>query len=115
MTSRKDAGPLIDGLLSQVPDIDTDETGEWLESLDGLIEDRGGPRARYILLNLLKRAREHGLSVPASMNTPYVNTIGVQDEPYFPGDEAVERRYRSYLRWNSAVMVTRALAAIPAR
>ncbi|HLS13698.1 MAG TPA: pyruvate dehydrogenase (acetyl-transferring), homodimeric type, partial [Beutenbergiaceae bacterium] len=50
----------------------------------------------------------HGLSVPASMNTPYVNTISVQDEPYFPGDEAVERRYRSYLRWNSAVMVTRA-------
>ncbi|SEE00344.1 pyruvate dehydrogenase (acetyl-transferring), homodimeric type [Ruania alba] len=108
MTSRNEAGPLINGLLSQVPDIDPDETGEWLESLDGLIEARGGPRARYILLNMLKRARERDVAVPSAMTTPYVNTIGVHDEPYFPGDEAVERRYRSYLRWNSAVMVTRA-------
>ncbi|HIZ36909.1 MAG TPA: pyruvate dehydrogenase (acetyl-transferring), homodimeric type [Candidatus Ruania gallistercoris] len=108
MTSRNEAGPLINGLLSQVPDIDPDETSEWLESLDGLIDDRGGPRARYILLNMLKRARERQVAVPSAMTTPYVNTIGVEDEPYFPGDEAVERRYRAYLRWNSAVMVTRA-------
>ena len=102
------AGPLINGLLSQVGDIDAEETSEWLESLDGLVEARGGPRARYILLNLLKRAREQGVVVPQPVTTPYVNTIGVHDEPYFPGDEAVERRYRDYLRWNSAVMVTRA-------
>jgi len=102
------AGPLINGLLSQVRDIDTEETSEWLESLDGLVENRGGPRARYILLNMLKRARERGVVVPQPVTTPYVNTIGVHDEPYFPGDEAVERRYRDYLRWNSAVMVTRA-------
>ena len=108
MTSRNEAGPLINGLLSQVPDIDPDETSEWLESLDGLIDDRGGPRARYILLNMLKRARERQVAVPSAMTTPYVNTIAVEDEPYFPGDEAVERRYRAYLRWNSAVMVTRA-------
>ncbi|MBZ2195283.1 pyruvate dehydrogenase (acetyl-transferring), homodimeric type [Occultella gossypii] len=108
MTSRNEAGPLINGLLSQVPDIDPEETDEWLESLDGLIDERGGPRARYVLLNMLKRARERDVTVPSSITTPYVNTIGVHDEPYFPGDEAVERRYRSYLRWNSAVMVTRA-------
>ena len=108
MTSRTDAGPLINGLLSQVPDIDSEETGEWIESLDGLIDERGGPRARYVLLSLLKRARERNVAVPSSITTPYVNTIAVHDEPYFPGDEAVERRYRSYLRWNSAVMVTRA-------
>ncbi|WP_147916988.1 pyruvate dehydrogenase (acetyl-transferring), homodimeric type [Ruania zhangjianzhongii] len=108
MTSRNEAGPLINGLLSQVPDIDPDETSEWLESLDGLIDDRGGPRARYILLNMLKRARERQVAVPSAMTTPYVNSIAVEDEPYFPGDEAVERRYRAYLRWNSAVMVTRA-------
>ncbi len=106
MTSQ--TGPIIDGLLSQVPDIDAEETAEWLESLDGLIAERGGPRARYILLNMLKRAREQNVSVPQSMTTPYVNTIGVYDEPYFPGDEAVERRFRAYLRWNSAIMVTRA-------
>src|SRR5690606_30249598 len=68
----------------------------------------GGPRARYVLLNLLKRARERNVAVPTSLTTPYVNTIGVHEEPYFPGDEALERRYRSWIRWNAAVMVTRA-------
>ncbi|WP_298456831.1 pyruvate dehydrogenase (acetyl-transferring), homodimeric type [uncultured Cellulomonas sp.] len=108
MASFDETGPLINGLLSQVPDIDPAETSEWLESLDGLIEDKGGPRARYMLLSLLKRARERSIAVPGSLNTPYVNTIGVDDEPYFPGDEVLERRYRSWIRWNAAVMVTRA-------
>ncbi|HZL02071.1 MAG TPA: pyruvate dehydrogenase (acetyl-transferring), homodimeric type [Cellulomonas sp.] len=108
MASTDERGPLINGLLSQVPDIDPAETGEWIDSLDGLIDDKGGPRARYVLLNLLKRARERNVTVPTSLNTPYVNTIGVHEEPYFPGDEVIERRYRSWIRWNSAVMVTRA-------
>ena len=108
MASTDERGPLINGLLSQVPDIDPVETGEWVESLDGLIDEKGGPRARYVLLNLLKRARERNVAIPTSLNTPYVNTIGVHDEPYFPGDEVIERRYRSWIRWNSAVMVTRA-------
>ena len=101
-------GPLINGLISQVPDFDPAETGEWIESLDGLIDEAGGPRARYILLNLLKRARERNVSIPANLTTPYVNTIGVHDEPYYPGDEAMERKYRSWNRWNAAVLVTRA-------
>ncbi|WP_258723606.1 pyruvate dehydrogenase (acetyl-transferring), homodimeric type [Cellulomonas sp. NS3] len=108
MASTDERGPLINGLLSQVPDFDPEETGEWVESLDGLIDDRGGPRARYVLLSLLKRARERNVAVPTSLNTPYVNTIGVHEEPYFPGDEVMERRYRSWIRWNAAVMVTRA-------
>ncbi|HEY3437700.1 MAG TPA: pyruvate dehydrogenase (acetyl-transferring), homodimeric type [Actinotalea sp.] len=108
MAARDTTGPLINGLLSQVPDIDPDETGEWIESFDGLVDERGGPRARYVLLNLLKRARERNVAVPTALTTPYVNTIGVHEEPYFPGDEVVERRYRSWLRWNAAVMVTRA-------
>lgn len=108
VAARDTTGPLINGLLSQVPDIDPDETGEWLESLDGLLDERGGPRARYILLSLLKRARERNVTIPSTFTTPYVNTIGVHEEPYFPGDEVVERRYRSWMRWNAAVMVTRA-------
>ncbi|MDT0164230.1 pyruvate dehydrogenase (acetyl-transferring), homodimeric type [Actinotalea sp. AC32] len=108
MAARDTTGPLINGLLSQVPDIDPEETGEWVESFDGLVDERGGPRARYVLLNLLKRARERNVAVPTSLTTPYVNTIGVHEEPYFPGDEAVERRFRSWMRWNAAVMVTRA-------
>ena len=107
-THDQSTGPLIDGLLSQVPDIDPSETSEWVESLDGLIDDKGGPRARYVLLNLLRRARERNIAVPRPITTPYVNTIGVHEEPYFPGDESIERRYRSWIRWNSAVMVTRA-------
>lgn len=108
MAIRDDAGPLINGLLSQVPDFDPEETGEWVESLDGVIDDRGGPRARYLLLALLKHARERNIQVPASLTTPYVNTIGVHEEPWFPGDEEVERTYRRWIRWNAAVMVHRA-------
>ncbi|WP_125778087.1 pyruvate dehydrogenase (acetyl-transferring), homodimeric type [Antribacter gilvus] len=108
MASFDETGPLINGLLSAVPDIDPAETAEWVESFDGLIDDKGGPRARYVMLNLLRRARERNVHIPASMATPYVNTIGVHEEPYFPGDEAIERRYRSWIRWNAAVMVTRA-------
>ncbi|WP_127127421.1 pyruvate dehydrogenase (acetyl-transferring), homodimeric type [Georgenia sp. SYP-B2076] len=108
MSSRDESSPLINGLLSQVKDIDSEETQEWLDSFDGLVEERGGPRARYILLNLLKRARERSVAIPNPVTTPYVNTIGVHEEPYFPGDEAVERKYRGWIRWNAAVMVTRA-------
>jgi pyruvate dehydrogenase E1 component len=108
VASIDETGPLIGGLLSQVPDIDPEETGEWVESLDGLIDEKGGPRARYVLLSMLRHARQRNVAIPASLNTPYVNTIAVHDEPYFPGDEALERRYRSWNRWNAAVMVTRA-------
>lgn len=108
MPARDDSQPLINGLLSQVGDIDAEETEEWLDSLDSLIAERGGPRARYILLSMLKRARERNVTIPTSINTPYVNTIGVHEEPYFPGDETMERTYRRWLRWNAAVMVTRA-------
>jgi pyruvate dehydrogenase E1 component len=108
VASKDERGPLINGLLSQVPDVDPEETSEWVESIEGLIDDKGGPRARYVLLNMLKRARERNVAIPADLNTPYVNTIGVHEEPYFPGDEVLERRFRSWNRWNAAVMVTRA-------
>ncbi len=108
MASIDETGPLIGGLLSQVPDIDPAETGEWIESLDGLIDAEGGPRARYVLMSLLRHARQRNVAIPVSLNTPYVNTIAVHNEPYFPGDEAMERRYRRMIRWNAAVMVTRA-------
>jgi pyruvate dehydrogenase E1 component len=108
VASYDETGPLINGLLSSVPDIDPAETAEWVESFDGLLDDKGGPRARYVMLNLLRRARERNVTIPASFVTPYVNTIGVHEEPYFPGDEAIERQYRGWTRWNAAVMVTRA-------
>ncbi|ACQ80066.1 2-oxo-acid dehydrogenase E1 subunit, homodimeric type [Beutenbergia cavernae DSM 12333] len=87
---------------------DAEETAEWVESLDGLLAARGDERAEQVLATLIDRAAERGLQVPGTLTTPYINTIDADDEPSFPGDEAVERRYRNYLRWNSAVMVTRA-------
>ena len=81
---------------------------EWLESLDAVIELAGPRRARYLMLRLLEHARERQVGVPALRSTDYVNTIPAEDEPWFPGDEHVERRIRAFIRWNAAVMVTRA-------
>ena len=92
-------------------DKDPNETDEWLESLDGLIESGGESRAEYVIDRLVDHAAAKQLSVPLSLNTPYVNTIHVDDEPAFPGDEEIERRYRGWIRWNAAVMVTRAQGA----
>jgi pyruvate dehydrogenase E1 component len=95
-----------EGLPTQLPDIDPDETQEWLESLDKLIDDRGRSRARYVMLKLLERSREKQVGVPALRSTDYINTIPPEREPWFPGDEEVERRIRAFIRWNAAVMVS---------
>ncbi|MBQ1075898.1 pyruvate dehydrogenase (acetyl-transferring), homodimeric type [Micromonospora sp. C31] len=96
------------GLPSQLPDIDPEETGEWVESLDGVIDERGTKRARYVMLRLLERARERQVGVPSLTTTDYINTIPPEREPWFPGDEHVERRIRAYVRWNAAMLVHRA-------
>ncbi|MFN8082456.1 MAG: pyruvate dehydrogenase (acetyl-transferring), homodimeric type [Kineosporiaceae bacterium] len=91
-----------------MPDIDPDETSEWLASLDAAVDDRGRERARYLMLALLQRARERGVGVPSLSQTDYINTIPPEREPWFPGDEDAERAYRRWIRWNAAVMVHRA-------
>ena len=102
-------GPVIfDGSVHQLPDTDPGETQEWLESLDAVVEVHGKNRARYLLSRLLERAQQSQVSFPATVSTPYVNTIPRENEPWFPGDEHIERRIRAYVRWNAAVMVTRA-------
>ncbi|MCL7457747.1 pyruvate dehydrogenase (acetyl-transferring), homodimeric type [Micromonospora sp. MSM11] len=93
---------------SQLPDIDPEETSEWVESLDGVIDERGTKRARYVMLRLLERARERQVGVPSLTTTDYINTIPPEREPWFPGDEHVERRIRAYVRWNAAMLVHRA-------
>jgi len=101
--------PVIsDGLPSQLPDTDPEETREWVDSLRGLLGQAGQHRARYVLLKLLEEARNLHVGVPALRSTDYVNTISTEAEPWFPGDEEVERRIRRIIRWNAAVMVTRA-------
>jgi pyruvate dehydrogenase E1 component len=99
---------ISDGLPSQIPDVDPQETQEWLESLDSVIDASGARRARFLMLKLLERAREKQVGVPALRSTDYVNTIPAEAEPWFPGDEFVERRIRAYIRWNAAIMVSRA-------
>ena len=99
---------ISDGLPSQLPDIDPAETGEWLDSLDAVVESGGRARARFLMLKLLERAREKQVGVPALRSTDFINTITPEQEPWFPGDEHVERRIRAYVRWNAAIMVSRA-------
>jgi len=99
---------ISDGLPAQLPDIDPDETNEWLQSLDAIVDAQGRSRARYLMLRLLERARERQVGVPGLRSTDYINTIPPEREPWFPGDEDVERRIRAYIRWNAAVMVSRA-------
>jgi pyruvate dehydrogenase E1 component len=99
---------IFDGYSHQVPDIDPEETSEWLDSFDSVVDEKGRDRARFLLLKLLERARAAQVGVPATVSSPYVNTIAPDEEPWFPGDEHLERRIRAYIRWNAAVMVTRA-------
>ncbi|GAA1239629.1 pyruvate dehydrogenase (acetyl-transferring), homodimeric type [Prauserella halophila] len=96
------------GLAAHLPDIDPEETGEWLDSFDAALATGGKQRARYLLLRVLERARERNVGVAPLTETDYVNSIPTENEPWFPGDEELERRYRAYIRWNAAVMVHRA-------
>ncbi len=89
-------------------DSDPEETAEWVESFDQLVDVRGSERAREVLGRLLARAGGRSVGLPSVVTTDYVNTIPVDQEPEFPGDEEIERKYRAWLRWNAAVMVHRA-------
>jgi pyruvate dehydrogenase E1 component len=99
---------ITDGMPTQLPDVDPAETQEWVDALDAVAAAHGRERARYLMLRLLERSREIGVGVPALRSTDYINTIPPSREPDFPGDDHVERRIRAYIRWNAAVMVTRA-------
>lgn len=98
----------FDESVHQLPDADPGETSEWLDSLDSVVQFSGANRARYLLARLNERAQRLNISFPAPVSTPYVNTIPREREPWFPGDEHIERRIRAYIRWNAAVMVSRA-------
>src|SRR5436190_9511947 len=97
----------MDGFVHQRPDVGPEETGEWLASLGSVIEIGGRARARYLLARLMERARVQGVGVPAMVSTDYINTIPAEEEPWFPGDELLERRIRAYIRWNAMAMVDR--------
>ncbi len=99
---------VFDEFKRQLPDVDPQETEEWIESLDALVASAGPERARFVLYKLLKRARMLQIGLPPLTQTRYINTISPEQEPEFPGDEAMEHRIRQFIRWNAVAMVVRA-------
>ncbi|HYR63474.1 MAG TPA: pyruvate dehydrogenase (acetyl-transferring), homodimeric type [Actinomycetota bacterium] len=101
----------VEEVTGRPPDLDPGETQEWVESIREVIDLRGAARARHLLCKQLQVAQECGAGLPDPVSTPYVNTIPADEQPESPGDGALERRVRAYLRWNAVVMVLRANAA----
>ncbi|MEJ2467054.1 MAG: pyruvate dehydrogenase (acetyl-transferring), homodimeric type [Candidatus Thiodiazotropha sp.] len=90
------------------PDIDPEETQEWLQALEAVLENEGVDRAHFLIERMVDKARRSGAYLPFSANTAYVNTIPVTKQKRFPGDRAMERRIRSFIRWNAMAMVVQA-------
>ncbi len=95
-------------------DADSQETREWMEALSAVIEREGPERAHFLLEQLLEEARQHSIDLPFSANTGYVNTIEPEQEAHCPGNIAIEKRLRAYMRWNAMAMVVRANRLNPA-
>jgi len=94
-------------------DIDPIETTEWLESLTAVIENQGSERGHYLIKQLIDQAYKQGARIPYTQNTPYINTIPPEEEAKSPGDQNIERKLRSFIRWNAAAMVVRANKKFP--
>jgi pyruvate dehydrogenase E1 component len=90
------------------PDSDPQETREWLDALEAVIEEVGPERAHFLIEKLIKLGHRAGINIPYSANTDYINTIPVDRQPLAPGDYALENRIRSHIRWNALAMVLRA-------
>ena len=84
------------------------ETREWLESLEYVLQSSGAGRVSQLLQQLNVHARRHGVKIPFTANTPYLNTIPVDEQPPFPGSREIERRIKSLVRWNALAMVVKA-------
>ena len=94
-------------------DIDPVETKEWIDSLSSVLETDGGKRAQFLIKQLIEHSYRQGSDLVLSRNTPYVNTISPDKETKSPGDQNIERRIRSLIRWNAAAMVVRANKKFP--
>jgi pyruvate dehydrogenase E1 component len=90
------------------PDVDPQETKEWLDAIDGVLENEGPDRAHFLIEQVIDKSRRSGAYMPFSANTAYINTIPVERQQKIPGDQAVEHRIRSNVRWNAMAMVIRA-------
>src|SRR5437588_7101016 len=96
-----------------VADLESIETREWLDSLDYVLQNNGPARAGQLLQELAAHARRRGIRLPFSANTPFINTIPADQEAPFPGNQELERKIKSLVRWNAISMVVRANKAEP--
>ncbi len=94
--------------LEASDDLNPQETSEWVEALDDIIDEVGPDRASYLLERLMERAANLGVQVPLRWNTPYMNTIPPEEEVAYPGNREIERRIKSLIRWNAVAMVVHA-------
>ena len=94
-------------------DIDPLETQDWLESLSAVVAKDGNERAHFLIKELINKAYREGANIPYTQNTPYINTIPPEAEVKSNGDQNIERRIRSLIRWNAAAMVVRANKKFP--
>src|SRR3989338_2677420 len=99
---------MSDGVKKNVPVMDDIELKEWLASLDYVLNNGSPERVQYLLQQLQIRAQESGVTLPFTLNTPYINTITKEKQPPFPGNRELERRIKSIIRWNAMAMVVRA-------
>src|SRR3954466_5953340 len=90
------------------PDADPQETREWLDAFDALVESEGRERATFLLRKLLDHARARRVPLPPVLNTPYKNSVALADQPQFPGNLELESRISAMVRWNALAMVVRA-------
>ena len=97
----------VENLNKVLKDIDPLETQEWIEALDAVLEEEGPRRAHYLLEQLIDKARRSGTYLPFKATTAYLNSIDVDHEPKMPGDRDIEKKIRSAIRWNAAMMVQR--------
>lgn len=89
-------------------DVDPTETREWIDALEAVLEHEGKERAHFLIEKLVAVARQSGSDIPFSANTAYINTISLAQQIKFPGNLTIERKIRSYVRWNAMMMVLRA-------
>ena len=94
--------------MTTLHDIDPQETQEWCEALSAVLEADGSERAHFLLEQLIDQARRSGVNLPYSATTAYINTIPTHQQEKIPGDQGVEWKLRSWVRWNAAAMVVKA-------
>ena len=94
--------------MPEFQDIDPEETAEWRDAFLALVATQGPERARHMLQEMVRLARRQRIGWQPDLNTPYVNTVAVHEQPVFPGDLAIEERVGSIVRWNALAMVVRA-------